>query len=388
MEESLKDARLIHRILIGVAAILCVFSLSSPSNVNFGPPKRALRCLQTIDLKPLREDIDKALVLELNKMGFYQALQNYNSDSPPMPLTPKQFDWNQYEGIDQGTTVLRTGSVVKVAEYVSKPQTITVFLPEMRVLFAALRRERGKLEQYKEEMRDTLHIKISRSTNRPELGYSASLNWADPDPFQASQGIGRWEDLGHNYPGIEAPLGLDVSGWMNLQCGNTKFTTEVHEVWDDIRDDDLPRAILRLEGMESRTARSVEITSLHIPSALVPVAGPLVLWFLLLSLLSHVRHIGEISASDREMLKTFGWEPLYPSVTARILTFASIVLLPVIAVVLLMIYAPSLSRILWILALMPTILVVGTTVVLWIAFQQIRRSGPLIARDQKGPHIG
>jgi hypothetical protein len=154
-----------------------------------------------------------------------------------------------------------------------------------------------------------------------------SLNWPHPDPFQASMGIGRFDYIGgNNFPGSVITLGsLDVSAWMNMQYGNGNFATEVRPVWDDIRDDDLSRAIVRLENLDSRAARSIEITSLHIPSALAPIAGPLVLWFLLLGLLAHARHLDDMRTTNAEILRLFGWEPLCPGLIARILSFSSII---------------------------------------------------------------
>jgi hypothetical protein len=122
----------------------------------------------------------------------------------------------------------------------------------------------------------------------------------------------------------------------------------------------------------------VEITSLHIPSSFALVAGPLVLWFLLLTLLSHVRHANELSSAESEILYSFGWEPLYDATIARVLAFSSVVLLPTLASLLLLIYAPSLTRPIWISALIETVLVVITALIVWLALCRIQRSNPAL----------
>src|ERR1700692_180499 len=107
MEDTLKDARLLHRSLIAAAAVLCVFALSSPSDVNFGAIKRSLQRLQKLDTRSLKDAVDTAQTSERNKLCFFQKLQTYNATSPPVRLAPRNFHWNQDATIENGERVIK-----------------------------------------------------------------------------------------------------------------------------------------------------------------------------------------------------------------------------------------------------------------------------------------
>ncbi|MCG8615877.1 MAG: hypothetical protein MI802_06640, partial [Desulfobacterales bacterium] len=151
MEEHFKNCRFVQRLIIVVASGLLVFSLSSPSAEDYNLMLRKINSLQNLDISKMKNRVDQSLFKELEAKDFYAQLKEYQDTSPPLAVTDKSFDWNQYEEIHTLKRVIANGTLVEISERVEKRDPLKIFLPDAAEVFSDLKISSWRLSQYKQE---------------------------------------------------------------------------------------------------------------------------------------------------------------------------------------------------------------------------------------------
>ena len=103
---------------------------------------------------------------------------------------------------------------------------------------------------------------------------------------------------------------------------------QLRSVWSLV-DDKVPEEAKRVLLTEvEKSRRRISFFGVEIPALMVVLAGPFLAVVLFLYLLSYVQHLQSISKTETNTLSTFPWVALFPYIASRIVTFASILLLP------------------------------------------------------------
>lgn len=89
------------------------------------------------------------------------------------------------------------------------------------------------------------------------------------------------------------------------------------------------KRVLLEEVKKSR--RTISFLGVEIDASMVVVAGPGFALLLFLNLLSYAGHLQRISKTDKHSFCTFPWLPLFQDTISRAVSFASILILPVVA---------------------------------------------------------
>ena len=151
---------------------------------------------------------------------------------------------------------------------------------------------------------------------------------------------------------VSGPLGLSgeyARGWLSTQKpkdynqvvsrreGREILFIHLKELQNQIGSMSLPEALKFLQDKIDSTKSEVSLLGFSLEERIVIWVGPTVILVLLLFLLVHVKHLHLIWSTSDIIAKTFPWMPLFSGRLSRLLTFASIVCLPVVSNIMLLV---------------------------------------------------
>jgi hypothetical protein len=103
---------------------------------------------------------------------------------------------------------------------------------------------------------------------------------------------------------------------------------KLRPIWSLVADKVPEEAIDVLMEEAKKSRRIISFFGVEIPASMVVLTGPSLAFILFLYLLSYVKHIQTIYTTETNTLSTFPWLALFPYRVSRIVTFISILLLP------------------------------------------------------------
>ncbi len=123
-----------------------------------------------------------------------------------------------------------------------------------------------------------------------------------------------------------------------IRDGESEALPALRDVWDTVGGLDvgaIEQTLLRKARDARRSVEgNLEVFGLKVKSSVAVVAGPCVLIALLLYLLAHVYHLRTLAQDEDGLLSEFPWVALFDTWLSKILTYGSLLLLPVLGLAL------------------------------------------------------
>lgn len=348
MEESLKSARLVHRLIILVAATLIVVSMPQRNSST----KYADALAEFELLGPALERIPELCIEQLN--AFYESQGTiqicfeafdgldlsgfqFNEEDELLSCNPPRFGVGTKTPLKRLYNYLLYIADCKLTIWNVDHKSLKLGLLKFRenhrdattvieVLINGFEYQSDQSWYHRRE--DDLAIRILAT------GGGIYDNFFLPD-----EGI--W--ISHRgYKRETLTAAVDYLKKLKLLVeinGEREALPRLRNVWDAVKYlDDVGDifATLNQKAQEEKQAseQNVTVVGLSLPSTLLTVFGPVLLLTLFLYLWAGVKHIESIKSSDPAMLSTFPWLATFDSRVGVFLLYCSLMVLPLTAIVL------------------------------------------------------
>jgi hypothetical protein len=325
MEESLKYARLINRLVIIASTSMCLFAFSPKTTES--DYELALREAQL--LLPTFEYI-------VDKEGNF--LRNYY-DRKGVPAligeifvglvdSPPRMDTRYHGGLWSAPLWQVHYNLHKqYGDWSFVGTWVHDFDPDiLKAKLVAFSKE------YSEHLAAFEYYRISTSASYPAITfYKAFESTAFPIEFKEDELRERGNILGERF----AYRYVYANGLISNENGNIVTLPALKKVWALVKDLDIESAvdILREKSREAemQSRGTLSLLGFSVGSRIASFVGPIIVTGLLLYLLTHVIHLIALKDDNPELLRTFPWICLFPNWLGRLLAFFSLIGFPLIA---------------------------------------------------------
>jgi hypothetical protein len=363
VEESLKSARLVHHMLIFVCATILAVSLSPSEEKDYSGAIAEIDAIRSINLKQFNNDsiqetnrltdesefaIDWAagfgllMRYELDRIGL-----DVNESDMSISVACAAFDEEQVKALNR-TRLIRNYEdfIVKnigihfvdfgaarvaqaFAERLKDPNVLKPdFIPGTKLSFLLFNMTHPYFEpsgtrNFSSQM--TLAFQF-RELKRPpvEVTISAPKVWA----VRTFEGT-RFQDWLGKQKLLDGLIGNKLTDGHYYTAES--FFPQLRSVWTLVADKVPEEAKRVLQAEEEKSQRKISFFSVEIPATMVVLAGPFLMMVLFTYLFSYLKHLHSIYKTNNDFLRTFPWLPLFPYRISRAVSFALLLLLPLVA---------------------------------------------------------
>ncbi len=334
MDEPIKHVRAIHMALIGMCAAIFIIVFSPQKSIIYKKAISELNNYITIDMQRLRTYLDKAVIDVIEKSGFPSAF-NQVMINKGIKLE-KWVDLSSPAVFRYKFEFPPTKSVHDLLFYFQTDHFIKVFLPDVKQLVDKLEREVPVEHGY---VVSSLVFKPIHNSKR--IGRLTIATRLENDQHKQSKPI--IVDVNAQYIQIEnlsfqdwfsSILTTDISSRIKNQSQVAFQNTTL--VINEIGHKNVNHAIADLTTRERLAHQRLSFLGFSIDASSAMVVGPTLTMLILLYLIAHIKHLINIARENAEILNSFHWIGLFQGTLGRVLTYGSIVFIPVVANLLLL----------------------------------------------------
>lgn len=359
VEETLKSARIVQRMLMLVCATVLVVALYPSEEKDYSGAIAEVDTIVKIDLdqfinsslqqvKSLATGMDLA---NAYKRAFESAIRHELEQEgfiypPSQPLNHEVF----LPAFDENyvRSLLHNGTIEDYRDFISENMGIEYIFVQPEYLATAFVKKIHELNipptskitgiklvmsppLYTKHKPKTFHLKmiLILAVLKPNLGSYLLVVENPPVSLLDTFDETRFQD----WLNSQKLLDRLVEG----KLGDRHFYTaesifpQLRSVWSLVADKVPEEAKQVLSGEVEKSRRSISFHGVEIDASMVVVAGPLLAVMLFLYLLSYAGHLKRIYHNDTDSFCTFPWLPLFTDRISPTVSFASIVILPFVA---------------------------------------------------------
>ncbi|MFM0350352.1 hypothetical protein [Paraburkholderia sp. RL17-347-BIC-D] len=367
MEELVKAAKVVHLSLIAICAAFLAFALAPNDAENYRLAKSELDALRTLQFDQFAvwaaknvalPDVQKSASSLRNLLTVSSAVVKVSTDiaiRQPLVVDRPDAKWNLQQILD----FIEKPNSVGILSQLSDDQVVTA----MQRLF---QRPAGICSTYgigpdtpcPELSSDFILSAIRLELERPvdgKLVSGAKDAYRSVPETPYNLGVMRFEfykdtkhgrDLQYRQANLRIKNKRVAEGYfartwilshknalgLVSQGSNPVALPHLRRIWDEVAlmtPQDAARFITARESASRRTFSAFGIT---VDEAILAIAGPSIIFFILLYLLAELRHLDNIFDRGSHPGGTLAWIVVYPEALARIISLLSVSLLPVITV--------------------------------------------------------
>ncbi|SAL51360.1 hypothetical protein AWB73_05378 [Caballeronia turbans] len=367
MEELVKAAKVVHLSLVAICAAFLAFALAPNDAENYRLAKIELDALRTLQFEQFAAwttknvalpHIQKSATSLRNLLTTSSAIVKVSTDiaiRQPLVVDRPDAKWNLQQILD----FIEKPNLVGILSQLSDDQVVTA----MQRLF---QRPAGVCSAYgigpdtpcPELSSDFMLLAVRLELERPVDGESISGpkdSYRNIPETPYNLGVMRFTfakdtKLGPEFQYRQANIriknqqvaeGYFARAWMLSDKNGRGLISpgersvalpHLRRVWDEVAlltPQDAARFITARESASRRTFSAFGIT---VDEAILALAGPSIIFFVLLYLLAELRHLGNTFERESHNSEIFAWIVTYPEALPRIISLLSISLLPVITV--------------------------------------------------------
>lgn len=357
MKNQLASARFVHRALIIGCSALIAFAFASTNAQHYESALHLLRALNEIDLDKWAKLVENRQSVSLNGPLMVGPVLKQEAELAGLPIKRGRIVWERVAiRVRPSSSEVRNTTLeallTSVFRDVEAPQ---LFYPDeqslrrrLRALFSGQRVD--GVEPYRfgprfELSRAELTLDASRDTSRDRVFLRLEWYKQDTDTIGATEaavtrdipldGTREYEvyDFEHFIRDMHPNL-VNPSRTRGVAEGSRSWPVGVLEqlapVWGEIKDRTPAAAYAHVQTRLNETKGNVNLFRLTIYRRQILVVGSTVLLFALCVLLLHIMRLNDLRRIGAAPLPDFQWLPLFSSQVARVVTFFSLVVLPVV----------------------------------------------------------